>query len=141
MKKIMLVSILLAISVLAYSQEIQGIWTTQIQIYEDFLALNDIDTALDRLPDDAIVIIQFDEEFGNVTFRSGRENRFLWKMSKWGIYLNYLTKKQDIYIASAQAVIFDYSFVDEETLILKYDNTIFDDPSHFISILKRIPSE
>ena len=137
MKKIMLVSILLAFSVLAYSQEVQGIWETQIQIYDGFEGIN---TTFERIPDEAISIIQFDEEFGTVTFRSGRESRFIWETNTRGLSLNYLTEKQGIYIASAQSFNIEYSFVDEETLVLKYTTKdIFS--SYLTLIMKRVPSE
>jgi len=142
MKKIMLISILLAFSVLAYSQEVQGIWETQIQIFESFDG--SIDTALDRLPDEAIFSIQFDEEFGNMLFRSGRESRFLWHayIGMESLCLNYLTEKQGILFASAEDVWVDHSFINEEMLLLRFAFRSAEVPtSHFIFILKRIPSE
>lgn len=142
MKKIMLVSILLALSVLAYSQEIQGIWTTQIQIFESIDG--GIDTALDRLPDEAILTIQFDEEFGNMLFRSGRESRFLWHayIDVESLCLNYLTEKQGVLFASAEDVWVDYSFINEETLLLRFALRSYETSyCMFTYILKRIPSE
>ncbi|MBA7551523.1 hypothetical protein ES705_44065 [subsurface metagenome] len=138
--KIILISILLVISVLAYSQEIQGLWKTEIQIFENWDG--GIDVALDCLPEKAILIIQFDKEFGNVTFRNGRESRFLWEVSKWGIYLNYLTEKLGVLFASAQSTRINYTFIDEDKLVLRFDILSHEVPtSYFIFILKRIPTE
>lgn len=138
MKKIVLVSILFAVSLLAYSQEIQGLWETRFQIVDD--PLNGIFSAsLAKSPGDGIMRIKFEEELGTIIFFTGKEQYFAWTKYVDFISISYLIKKQNIFVAEAKPSLIAHAFTDEGMLVLRWERgRSFDDLSDFYLIMEHI---
>lgn len=118
MKTIALVLILLTIAISLHSQEIIGAWKTQLQILDHMV--DGISTSLNRLTDNAIDQITFEAELGIITFCTGRQQQFMWEKTENTIYLRYLTKKQDVFIANPDSLTVRYTFTENGALILQW---------------------
>lgn len=137
MKKIMLVSILFAVSLLAYSQEIQGLWETRLEIDDN--PLGSLSAWWERPP---IEQIMFAEQIGTITFRSGKEQHFAWESGSGYLSVYYLTKKQEFFVADPELLLMRYALIDENTLLLNWQ--FRDDFSTYYLIMDRtdsMPSE
>jgi len=118
-RRVLLMALLLP-AVSLFGQDIIGTWETQLQIFESFDG--GLDTSLDRLPDEAISRIVFDEELGSVTFRSGRQSRFMWEQdeSEDMIPITYLTEKGGLLIASPNPELVKFAMTEDGLLILRF---------------------
>jgi len=131
MKKIILISILLVITVLAYSQEIQDAWETWLEIDDN--PLGSLSAWLDQPP---IQQITFAEKLGTIKFRSGKEQHFAWEQGTSILTVLYLTKKQEFFVADPESLFIEYVLIDENTLLLGWE--FQNDFSVYYLILKRV---